>query len=388
MKPIINLIQRLALNDPKLRYPEYALDDGKIHVLYMAVPLNATGLYRCILPAITLNTTTTHCAIINDMQNWYNYDRFRPQSLPITDQLIRWAHYIIFPTVFNHHKDFRKLITEFREFNPDVKIFIDVDDDIMNISPYHPNAKRYTPLLIENVLKNMDLCDGVTCTHRRLCDWYEEHTAHPKYYPLPNLMTHLTMPGAEPPPKNTTGKTHLGMTLNFTQLQDVMKIKPVLKHLTQAKKYHLTVFGWDGKLFYNGSMRDTLAFISHRHVKEVQIQNYFTMLRQLAYDIALMPLCNNHFNQMKSNHKLLQYAQLGIPVIGPYMPPYNEAPIEWCEEVFYTHVGDNAQEWIEAIEYLSNNKNARQEAITRAHKTVNENYMIEDNINIWQKCFK
>ena len=202
MKPIIDLIQRLSLSDPELRYPEYAPADGKVHVLYMAVPFNATGLYRCILPAIMLNNTTTHCAIINDMQDWSEHNRFRSQGVPITDQLIRWAHYIIFPTVFSPNEQFKKLLSEFKKLNPHAKIVIDVDDDITSISPHHPNNKRYTPAFVANVIFNMISCDYVTCTHERLCQnysisidaWVGVLKNKPEFYALPNLMSRMTIP--------------------------------------------------------------------------------------------------------------------------------------------------------------------------------------------------
>lgn len=59
-------------------------------------------------------------------------------------------------------------------------------------------------------------------------------------------------------------------------------------------------------------------------------------LNYAATNVALPD--NNDFNHVKSSHKLMQYAQMGISVVAPNLPPYNEPPVIGKPALFYTRV--------------------------------------------------
>ena len=392
MRPVIDLIQRLSLLDPGQRYPEYSPDDGKVHVLYMGVHLNATGLYRSILPWLTLNKTQTHCAIINDIQDWLEHDRFGLLSIPLTSQLIRWADYIVLPTTAHPHEKFKELIEYLQKINKTVTICMDVDDNYIDIPKTHPHCEKYIKLN-GTILKNMSICDKITTTHQHLADLYCEQIAAkvkiistiPTFHPLPNLMSPITMPEQIPDPLKNK-QFIIGITTNRTQTHDLLLLQKPLQKIKEkyGEKVRICLFGHDGRMFNGKFFVNVLAGIKYEYVKPVTIVNYFTALQNLQYDIALMPLRDNAFNRMKSNHKLLQYAQLGISAIAPDMPPYNEPSIPGKPQIPYLEANGN---WEERIVECVDTLNYYEEARKEAKEFVKEHYLIENNINLWQKCF-
>lgn len=399
MHPLTDLIFRLHHKDTAIRYPNYAPDDGKTHLLYVGATLNGTSFYRIMLPAWTLNTTDTHSTIINDLRPWHNENRNIPFDMPFYDDMIRWAHYIIFPTIISSNQSFRQLLNTFRHLNPNVCLVMDIDDDYLQPSPYHPNFKSFTSDFKINLMSNLRVMDMITCTHQRLYEYYKRPISPMRFAPLPNLMTCLTEPQQMAPPgtrEKANETIHLGLTVNRTQFEDLLTVVQPLKQLLKARpgRFKITLFGWDGKLYINRSIREALRNIPHQYIPPVLLKDYFATLHALQYDIALMPLCENNFNRMKSNHKLLQYAQMGVPVVAPDLPPYNEPPIPGRETLKYTRVKVhdgrvNPHEWAEKILYLADNYQERQNAGARTRETVLKNYFIEDpeNIKIWQNCF-
>lgn len=60
-------------------------------------------------------------------------------------------------------------------------------------------------------------------------------------------------------------------------------------------------------------------------------------------DICLVPLVNSRFNRMKSNLKILEAANLSLPVIASAVHPYLDMPVNYCR---------NGRDWIGHIKRL------------------------------------
>lgn len=71
------------------------------------------------------------------------------------------------------------------------------------------------------------------------------------------------------------------------------------------------------------------------------VTNYYSMYAHA--DICLIPLVNSFFNRMKSNLKVLEAANLQLPVIASDVHPYKSLPIRYCR---------NSTDWIRHIKEL------------------------------------
>src|SRR5579885_787089 len=115
MKTLKELYGRLnTAKNFKEKYPQYNMDDNKIHVLFLSPCLNEAGYYRMILPALELNKTDTHSAIIGHIHKWDFNKLFDDYDTPIDFRLVEWADYVVLPVMFT---DAAYIIKSMREIN-------------------------------------------------------------------------------------------------------------------------------------------------------------------------------------------------------------------------------------------------------------------------------
>jgi glycosyltransferase involved in cell wall biosynthesis len=82
-------------------------------------------------------------------------------------------------------------------------------------------------------------------------------------------------------------------------------------------------------------------------------------------DICLVPLVNSPFNRMKSNLKILEAANMGLPVIASGVHPYLDMPVNYCK---------SSRDWIGHIKMLVQFPKRRQEEGQRLAEFCKENY--------------
>ena len=82
-------------------------------------------------------------------------------------------------------------------------------------------------------------------------------------------------------------------------------------------------------------------------------------------DICLVPLVNSRFNSMKSNLKILEAANLGLPVIASGVHPYLNMPVNYCK---------NGRDWEGHIKRLVQWPARRKEEGQRLAEFCNEHF--------------
>lgn len=94
----------------------------------------------------------------------------------------------------------------------------------------------------------------------------------------------------------------------------------------------------------------------------------------LAYqyaDICLIPLVHNRFNRFKSNLKVLEAANMGLPVIASQVHPYLDMPISYCMR---------SSDWVEHIKRLAGSAAMREDAGLRLRAWADEHFNF-DRVN-------
>lgn len=89
--------------------------------------------------------------------------------------------------------------------------------------------------------------------------------------------------------------------------------------------------------------RDYTANLKHQYklIEAAPITDYYKAYAHA--DICLIPLLNSRFNRHKSNLKILEAANLGLPVIVSQVHPYLDMPVNYCRR---------SQDWINHIRRL------------------------------------
>ncbi len=112
-------------------------------------------------------------------------------------------------------------------------------------------------------------------------------------------------------------------------------------------------------------VHDYTADLKHQYklIPYSKITEYYQAYAQA--DICLVPLINSKFNQHKSNLKILEAANLGLPVIVSQVHPYLDMPVLYCK-----HSGD----WIKHITRLVGSKKRQKEAGQELAEYCHEHY--------------
>ena len=125
MKTVTALAEHLSnARTFKEKYPLFDERDNKIHVLFLSPCLNESGYYRMILPALELNKTNTHCAILAHIHKWDFHKLFDDYDNPVSLQLVHWADYVVLPTMFS---DAEYIVRSMRAVKPDIEFVMDMD---------------------------------------------------------------------------------------------------------------------------------------------------------------------------------------------------------------------------------------------------------------------
>jgi len=340
------------------RYPAYEQNDNKIHVLYISPCINGTGFYRMILPMLELNKTSTHKAIITNLHKWNFSKQFEDYDNPIDTRLIKWANYIVFPSMY---VDATETFNSFRSINKEVQIIMDIDTNVHRYPKEHPNYAKITQEVKRNFLENMGYVDLVTGASEELLGFYtqlyEKYASGKEIYMeyIPNLISNFGLEEVATIKQNETKKIRIGIIGNLSNHYDTLSIKDVLIEIgaKHKDKIELLFFGWNGKL-PNGD--EPLKGLQFSFIKSVSFMGYYPKLNGLVFDFVLLPLAKIPFNTHgKSFVKYLELAAFAVPVIASKLPPYVHA----IEQEENGMLAATTEEWVTAIEKLIDDKDFR-----------------------------
>ncbi|MBS1635403.1 MAG: glycosyltransferase [Bacteroidetes bacterium] len=374
MKTVKNLYNRLnTAKDFKEKYPEYDPEDKKIHVLFLSACINESSYYRLILPALELNRTGTHAAIVNDIHRWDFNKMFDDYDNPIDYRLVQWADYVVMPVLFS---DASYIIRDLREINSDIEFVMDVDFNYHELPDYHPNYNKLGKDLKDTLLANFFIMDILSAPNTSILNYYgqlaqkqsEDIDLYLERYA--NLLSHYTFEEVKQTGSETSERIKIGLLLDPSQAGDLKSIEKPLTSLMEIYKgkVELVIYGWTGSIADENNL---LKGIPVRFIKPINFFDYHARLRKLDFDIGLLPLVNNLFNTSgKALTRYLDFSTSMVPVIVPNMQPFQKL-IKEGENGF---IASSDEEWISKTTTLIENADLRREVGAYAHKFVWENF--------------
>ena len=385
MQTIKELQSRLKHEkDFEKRYTRYSMTDDKIHLLYVSPCLNATGFYRMILPALEMNKTATHSAIITTIENWDFNKNFENYDTLIDERLLLWADYIIFPPVLS---DISYLIKAMRALNSNVQLVMDLDYNYHEIPKTHPRAEKITSSHKEFLLVSLAQMDIITGANIHLLDYYatllekkyEDCNVFMEY--LPSLISRFGYEDILPMPPRKSKVIRIGVIGKPSSA--ILSLKGVLQKInsTHKDKVEFIFFGWNKKRSENEAFFEDMDFTIE---KSVSFSNYFNVLHKLSLDIVLLPVEKNLFNKHKSYTKFMELSVFGIPVVASK----NHPAMLLLKEGETGLLANSEAEWIEAIELFIKDSEYREQLGKNALKKVWKSYGFNThNINLITDLF-
>ncbi len=357
----------------KDKYPAYNPEDEKIHVLFISPCLNESGYYRMILPALEMNRTNSHRAILLQIHKWDFNKSFEEYDNPVDVRLIKWADYVVLPFTMT---DISYILKAMKEINSNIDFVMDMDINYFQLPDSHPEAKKITAEGKNTLLNNLFLIDMLTAPNEAITTYFLDLVQqHQREYLLyfesyPNLLSNFTFDEITHIQRNETDRIKIGLLLEHYQEADLRLIEKPLGSLLEkhGDKIEFILFGFTEKAAEQCNLFKGLPV---RYERTVHFTLYYGQLNELRFDIGWLPLCNSPFNAAsKAFMRWLDFSSLMVPVLAPNMAPFTTL-IKEAETGFLI---SDEQEWIEKTERLLENLQFRRDMGAAAFKEAWENY--------------
>jgi len=161
-----------------------------------------------------------------------------------------------------------------------------------------------------------------------------------------------------------------------THRKDVEILRPValeLYHKLPQCKMVMAGYNDDKEWHSMVSSYTASKMLALMLIEAQNVTNYYEAYKEA--DICLVPLIDSMFNQYKSNLKVLEAANLGLPVIASKVNPYLDLPVLYAE---------NNKEWVRHIKRLVESRKAQKECGKELKEFCNKHYNFE-KINVLRK---
>jgi glycosyltransferase involved in cell wall biosynthesis len=255
------------------------------------------------------------------------------------------------------------------------KIVVDIDD-YWQLDPHHILYQEYQDNgFAAEQIQHLRGADAILTTHDRLAEAIREvvemrvierppYVVTPKVHVCPNAIPHQ---GQFDVPYQQTEFVRLFWQGSITHQHDIELLRTPIEALGKISKqtkmvmagYEADEPAWaDMARIYTANRKHQYALIQGCHVA-----NYYAGYGHA--DICLVPLLNTPFNRMKSNLKILEAGNLGLPVIASGVHPYLGLPVNFCK---------NSRDWIGHIKRLVAHPARRQEEGERLAEYCHEHY--------------
>ena len=358
--------------NPKNSFDQrYSIEaDDKIHLLYVSPKLNATGYYRMITPALEINKTDTHKAIITSIETNDFSRKLSDFVNQLDERLIAWADYIIFPSLFS---DVTYLMQAIKMLNPSVQLVMDLDRNYFAVPISIPLSRKLTNDRLKCLENNLGLMDIVTVANEAFQKFLQRfiddrlENAHTFVQYLPSLVSRYGYEEMPPLTRNTSEKLRIGL-IKPTE-EDLLSFKEVLFKMSAAFKDKIQ-FVCFGKLHSSKEGDLLLKEIDCEIHDSVSFLDYFEKLNNLKLDMVLLPAKEGLFNKHQNSKLFLELSVYGIPVVASIHHPA-KAFIKDGETGF---IASEVPEWIELLNSLVNDESDRKRVAKNTLKSSWRNH--------------
>lgn len=242
------------------------------------------------------------------------------------------------------------------------KICLDLDD-YWKLDEHHILYQEYRDTAFaKRQIEQITDADVVLVTHCRLAE--EVAVYNKNVHVCPNAIPRQGQFNIEREPYYLTRLFWQG---SDTHRADIALLKTPIDRLGPlASKIKMVMAGYaEGHEHWYNMVMDYTAQAKHQYklIPYAKITEYYKAYAEA--DICLIPLINSRFNRHKSNLKVLEAANLGLPVIASQVHPYLDMPLLYCR---------GNSDWVKHISRLVVSRKRQREAGQELAEFCNEHY--------------
>lgn len=248
------------------------------------------------------------------------------------------------------------------------KICVDIDDH-WELDDHHILYDLYQQVeFAKSQIEQIISADFVTTTHHRLATEIVQHNTN--VHIIPNAIPRQGQFDIE---RIASHLTRLFWQGSITHREDIELLSGPIRAIGPlAPKVKMVMAGYTlDEPEWEVMARTYTADLKHQYklIPGEPVVSYYQAYQHA--DICLVPLLNTKFNRMKSNLKVLEAANLGLPVIASHVHPYLDMPLLYCK---------SGTDWETHIKRLIGSKNRQKEAGQKLREFCFVNYNF-DKIN-------
>lgn len=249
-------------------------------------------------------------------------------------------------------------------FSSKVPIIYESDDLLNEIPADHPEAQQGAAWKsgIEFAVRH---AKAVVVSTEFLAAKYRE--LNPAVHVLPNYIDFDLFYRPVPQQSSPDGRINIGLLGSSIQPSNFALVDQALQALVEryGSRLHIDFVGWECPRNWVGHPLTTFHTFVHQYV------DYAAQLRQWNWDIALIPLASDEYNQCKSYIKWLDYSAAGIASVFSDVSVYNQVV---THDVTGLLMPNSSQAWLEAITELIESPEKRHALAAAGQKEVREGF--------------
>lgn len=258
---------------------------------------------------------------------------------------------------------FPRLIEQYRQVSK-AKIIVEYDDYLPNIPIKNGNKHHFPQHIIKRLRRVVEAADWVVVSTFPLAEAYQGF--HHDIRVAQNRLA-VRQWGHLQSERRVGKKPRVGWAGGGTHTGDLGILQPIIKALEDKVEW-----------VFMGMRPEGVKCEFHA---SVPFDYYPEKLASLNLDLALVPLEHNHFNECKSNLRLLEIGACGVPIIATDIVSYRcGLPV--------TLVANRFKDWMNAI----NNHLGEWEALSRQgdelRAAIHQEWFLRDQgLDEWRKAW-
>ena len=250
-----------------------------------------------------------------------------------------------------------------------LRLIYELDDLITNLPVENTHKGNIPKDIAKRLRQGLELCDRFIVSTEPLKEAYRDLIGDIRV--VPNRLDREKWERLAPR-RRTGEKPRVGWAGGISHGGDLALVIDLVKETADAVEW----------VFLGMCREEFRPYLAELHAG-VDTPLYPDKLASLNLDLAIAPIAENHFNDCKSNLKLLEYGILGYPVIASDFGPYRRSK----DFPGVTLVKNRHKDWVAALrEHLADlDECARRGDALREH--IRRHWILQDHLEEWRAAW-